>query len=341
MLLIGGFDSMEDDVLHDFVDRSLCELLSKPHNLEEFLQSAVPEFVDQFDVANMKPPSKDFLVVNWRKRTPDLMFEVPFRAQLDRHTMICFLVEHQSQSDWEIPFRTLHYATSYWMWQVEEWERLPSPKDRLILTPVLPIVLYTGEREWNTSKTLRDLFGEPNGMHQFVPDWKPLFWELPDHPKDELLRSKWVFMHLLALLKATNYPVADAMAIFEQVFRSIDPFFEKGRHRWSEVLQYLIGWAYHRRPQNEKDDWRELAVRLQTDSDRRREVEQMGQTISQSIYKEGQEEGIRLGEEKGLQKGIQQGRRKGRQEGALEQAQAMLLRAAQPKLGPPAQSIKK
>ena len=320
-----------DDVLHDFVDRSIRELLSKPHNLDEFLQSVAPEFASQFDVANMKPPSKDFLVANWRKRTPDLMFEMPFRVDPERHAMVCLLIEHQSGAQWKIPFRTLHYASSYWMWQVQEWEALPQPKARLVMTPVLPIVLYTGERQWNTARTLRDLFGEPNAMHAFVPDWKPLFWELPDHPADELLGSQLVFVRLLALLKATNYPETEAMAIFEQVFRSIDPFFEKGRHRWTEILQYLIGWAYHRRPQSEKDDWRGLAVRLQADSDRRREVEHMGQTIAQSIYKEGQEEGVRLGEEKGLQKGLQ----KGRHEGELSHARMALLRRARRKLGDP------
>jgi hypothetical protein len=71
---------MAEAGLHDFTDRALRDLLSKAENLREFLTAAVPELAPGFDVDRMREAPKEFLLGNWRRRAPDLLFEIPYRT---------------------------------------------------------------------------------------------------------------------------------------------------------------------------------------------------------------------------------------------------------------------
>jgi hypothetical protein len=67
----------------------------------------------------------------------------------------------------------------------------------LRLHPVLPIVLYTGPRPWNSSRTVTDMLGEPEAFHAFAPVWEPIFWNLADRTTEDLLNSgaDWLRQH--------------------------------------------------------------------------------------------------------------------------------------------------
>jgi Putative transposase, YhgA-like len=304
---------MAGEALHDFTDRALREMLARPENLREFLAAAVPDLADGFDVDRMRPAPREYFLGNWRRRSPDLLFEIPYRTH-DSETLalVCVLLEHQSKTDWQVPLKTFVYAALYWEWQWRTWEETPAPQPDFALTPVLPMVLHTGPRPWASARSLRELLAPPAAFHAFVPDWQPLFWELATHPAEELLNGRAAFLQALTILKADDSELADAERLFGEVFQRIDPLHETGRGRWAEMLHFLMGWAHHKRPAGERPSWHSLAVQLQTTADRKREIESMGMTIAESIFQEGRQEGWQ----------------KGREEGKLQQTQAILNRLA-------------
>ncbi len=284
---------MTQDNPRDFTDRVLCDLLAKPENLREFLHSCVPNLVDGFDFDRMRPARQEFLVGNWRRRKPDVLVELPYRADDgERWTLVCVLVEHQTQSDWRAPLKTFLYAALYWEWQWRNWEAASSPKPQFHLTPVLPIVLHTGPRPWGSARTLDGLFGPPELFRSFVPTWQPLVWELANHSADELLHTHEAFLQALAIFKADDAELVEAERLFRGIYREIDPLHETSRVRWQDLLGLLLGWAHNRRPGNERKAWHDLAIGLQTNAERRREIESMGMTIAQSIRQEGRNEGL-------------------------------------------------
>ena len=327
---------MDDDGLHDFTDRALRELLSKPDNLREFLREVVPDTADGFDFDRMKPAPREFILGNWRYRSPDLMFEIPFRtSESEVWALVCVMLEHQSNADWLVPLRSYLYGAHYWEWKLRTWEELPAPKTKLLLTPVLPIVLHTGPRPWTNIRTLRETLGPPEAFHQFTPDWQPIFWELATHSFEELLDGPAAFLQALAILKANDSELAEAQRRFQMVMHQIEPLHDKGRVRWQDLLRFLLGWAHYRRPIKERPEWHGLADQLHFDADRLREIRQMGLTIAQGIFQEGWQEG----QKEGRQEGKQEGRQEGFLDGALLRARKHLRSAAQPRLGAPAESV--
>lgn len=269
----------------------------------------------------MRPAPREFFLGNWRRRAADLLFEIPYRtAEREAFALVCVLVEHQTRTDWQIPLKTFVYAALYWEWQWRTWEEARPPRPDLALTPVLPIVLHTGPRPWGSARTLRELLGPPAAFHAFVPDWRPLFWELATHAPEELLSGRAAFLQALTILKADDREPAEAEQLFAAVFRQLDPLHETGRVRWRELLGFLLGWALHRRPKAERPHWQSVAVQLQQTAERQREIEAMGQTIAQSLIEEG------------LQKGLQ--------EGQVQHARRTLIRFGSRKFGTPPESVR-
>jgi hypothetical protein len=280
---------MDDDAQRDFTDRALCQLLAKAENLREFLAAAVPQLAVGFDFDRMRPASQEFLVGNWRRRTPDLLVEIPFRTgSEERWAVVCVLLEHQTKSDWQAPLKSFEYAALYWEWQWRVWERAASPRPEFVLTPILPIILHTGPRPWGSARAIRELLGPPEVFHAFAPDWQPVFWELAAHSTEELLNSKAAFLQALTILKADAAELADAERLFTEIFQRLDPLHETGRVRWRDLLGFLLGWAQNRRPSAERREWHDLATGLHHESNRRREIENMGKTIAQSLMAEAE-----------------------------------------------------
>ncbi len=280
-----------EPALHDFLDRSLRDLLGKPPNLRDFLAEAVPDLASHLEVERMRPVPREFLTPNWRRRIPDLLLEVPCRVAGPESTaLICLLLEHQSKAEWQVPLRICLYSSAVWERQFQEWERAPSPKPDFALMPILPIVLHTGPRPWGSAKSLRELLGPPTSFHGLVPDWQPIYWDLAGHSVDELLARPEPFLQALAILKADNASTDRAETLFAEVFGRLDSLHSVDPARWRDLIGFEMGRAFHRRPIAERKRWHEMATGLIADSNRRQEFEVMGQTIAQAVYQEGREE---------------------------------------------------
>jgi hypothetical protein len=85
----------------------------------------------------------------------DMVWRIPRREGGDTYLML--LLEFQSTSDRWMALRVLVYASLLWQHLLNE-KRLP-PDGRL--PPILPVVLYNGDRRWAAPLALRDLVGLP------------------------------------------------------------------------------------------------------------------------------------------------------------------------------------
>lgn len=278
----------------DFTDRALRELLTKPDNLRAVVVETLPAIASRFDFDRMRPARREYFLGNWRSREADLLFEVPFLDdQSDSWPLVCLLIEHQIQTDWRIPLKTFIYAALYWEWQWRLWEQATEEaRPPFQLTPVLPIVLFTGLRPWGSARRLPELFGAPTQLHSFVPDWAPVFWELSAHSPEELLNADEALLQVFAVLRVEGEERERAEQIYRQALLRLNALHDGNRVRWQDLVEFLMGWAFNRRPAAERSHWMDLSEQIQSEEQRRREIRQMGQTIAQSIYQEGKAEGI-------------------------------------------------
>jgi hypothetical protein len=174
----------------DLADHLIRDSLQFPENLRGLLEAAVPELAGGFQYDQARLLDREFVLDDWRRREADLPFEIPYKAgDQTIPALVVILIEHQSDTDPMMPLRMLYFAVVYWDKQWREWEKLPRPRPRFRLSPVLPIVFYTGTVPWGSNRTLAELLGDPKAFHAFAPIWEPLFWNLSDQDHEQLLAS--------------------------------------------------------------------------------------------------------------------------------------------------------
>jgi Putative transposase, YhgA-like len=330
----------EAPTIREFVDRAIRELLSKPDNLRGFLGDVVPRLVSRFRFDKMRPAHREYFLGNWRSREADLIYEIPYQLD-DRETVafVCVLLEHQTQPDWRTPLKSFFYVASYWEWQYRLFETQERSDEPFLLTPVLPIVMFTGARPWGSVRRLHELIGEPTAFVPFAPDWSPQFWELAGHSADQLLHAPDAMLQVLSILRAAQEPTTDLDDVFCSILRQLNPMYESNHARWQDLVKFLLGWAHNRRPKQERGHWQSMAEQLLHEEERKREIKHMGDTIAQSIFEEGIREGIREGKMEGIREGKMEGIREGKMEGIREgkigQARQSLLRLGRKLLSEP------
>jgi hypothetical protein len=272
----------------DLPDRMIREALRHPANLRAFLRQSVPALADGFDCDRRRLLDREFPLDDWRRREADLPFEVPYRlGDEELWALVYVLVEHQSAEDPAMPLRLLYFLVLYWERQWRVWEQRAAPKPPLRLSPVLPLVLYTGAGPWENNRTLHDLLGEPAEFHGFVPQWGPLFWELAGQSSDALLQSGDAWQQALAVLRAQGDEAAAFERVYVEAMRRLETLAGQDHVRWYDLMRIILSWALWRRPRGEREALLAAARATQGNVERQKEVGLMGQTIAESIWEEG------------------------------------------------------
>jgi hypothetical protein len=169
----------------------------------------------------------------------------------------------------------------------------------LELSPVLPLVLYTGAGPWENNRTLHDLLGEPAEFHGFVPQWGPLFWELGRQSAEGLLASGDEWQQALAVLRAQGERGPGFERVYVEAMRRLEGLAGQDHVRWCELMRIILSWAQWRRPREEREALRAAGQAALVDATRQREVVDMGQTIAEAIWEESRLKGRSEGESQG------------------------------------------
>jgi len=272
----------------DAIDRLLRDSLREPDHLRWFLRQAVPHLADGFDYTRAKLLERTFSMPDWREREADLPFEIPYRVgDQEIWALVCVLLEHQSDTDPLIPLRLLTFATQYWDRQWRAWQALTPPRPSLELSPVLPIVFYTGDVPWGSNRRLTDLLGEPKAFHGFAPQWEPLFWNLTDHDAETLLKTGEDWLQLLGVLRSSRDDLPHMDAVLREAVLHLQGLAESNRTQFDKLMYKLLTVVMFRRPQSEHETLVKAAAESQITPARQGEVQTMTQTIAEYYAEQG------------------------------------------------------
>ena len=138
----------------EFADRGTKWLLDLPENVRGLLRLAQPDIADLIDFDRAEKVDRSFIPDDLKKQEADVVYRVPFRHGRGS-VWIYVLLEHQSRPDRAMGFRLLCYMVELWQVQYREFEAEKVPISRRKLSPVIPIVLYTGKRRWSHAISLQ------------------------------------------------------------------------------------------------------------------------------------------------------------------------------------------
>ena len=263
------------------------------------LRSLLPaDVVAALDLRSFKRCSESFVDETLAQNHSDCLFQTRFRGS---DLYFYFLVEHQSSQDPLMAFRLLRYLVKIWDWWTQD------RPDAKRLPPIVPLVVYHGDKPWSKPQTLRDLIDMPSHLwatlEGYIPSFRFLLDDLALASDDELkARPLSPFAHLtLLLLKHARH--SNLLDTWNEALDQLQHL--QTLKDWQLRLETLVRYTL-------------VVGEVST--------EELGQLLARSIGPKAQEIAMTTGE-----KLLEQGRKEGRQD--------TLLRLLKLKFGPQQQDI--
>ncbi len=176
-------------------DRFFRHFLGHPQRARAFIRTYLPpDLVAHLELDTLQVEQTSFVDPDLRSHQGDLLFRVALKTGGDAY--LYFLFEHKSYPDPYVVWQMLRYM-------VRIWERVWRKEKRLV--PVVPSVVYHGDRPWTEPKALVELVNAPEAVRAYVPDFQYLFYDLTAI-EDDTLRANVMLAAGLLLMKYIRQP---------------------------------------------------------------------------------------------------------------------------------------
>ena len=293
-------------LLTHFPDRSIKWLLQDKENVQGLIEIVAGELADLIDFSQLELQNRSFISKTLREQESDLLFSVPFKSGTEVDELLIYiLIEHQSTVDVSMGFRLLFYMMNIWDTQRQQWETDNVPKSEWRLRPILPIVLYSGDRRWMVPLSLTAIMDIPEILTRFVPKFDTLFLSVKETDSHELTKTDHLFGWLLSVLhneKADKQTIIDSLTEAITYLNTLEPEQSEQRLR---AIHYILLFIVNRR---NADEHQELIELVQQQSNEM-EVDTMAKTMADVYIEQGKAEGIEQGKAEGIEQGEIQAKR--------------------------------
>jgi len=305
--------------VREFPDSGAKWLLSAPENVFGLIQILLAslgsllktvnykrnaEIASRLDVSRMRDEKANFVLDSLRKQISDKVFTVPFKdatCETEREVIIIILIEHQSKPIKSMGFRVLFYMTLIWDEQRRKWEKNKVPESEWRFQPILPVLFYTGDSNWNAPLNVTALMDLPPELEPFVPQHKTLFLNLNAIAPEKLTEHPHPLGWILRIIKNEKASLEELVNELKQAVKNIDELTVDERIQWQMAIHYILLLIYHRREPFERAQLTEIVTKSVQNRKREEEVSNMGRTIAQALIEEGEQRGIERGQVKNAQ----------------------------------------
>lgn len=205
--------------------------------VEQFIRDFVPAALALgLDFSRMERVNAKFHGRGGRRREGDVIWRIPTECGGDVYLYL--MLEFQSQIDWWMPVRIQVYAGLLWQQIIDEMRLKPGDR----LPPVLPVVLYNGDKAWNAPTGTTELVALPaeSGLWHWQPSIRYHLVDEKALPGSELERRDSL-VALLFRLEAGPGP-AELVDLVDEIigwFRQ-HPDYATLKQLFTEIVSYAL-----------------------------------------------------------------------------------------------------
>ena len=250
----------------------------RPEIARSYLQEYLPaELRALLDLSQLTLEDSSFIDEIMKKHQTDLLYKTWLKN--GRAAYIYFLFEHKSYPDPWVSFQLLRYMLRFWEWQIEAKQPL---------SPIVPLLIYHGEKKWRISTEFHDSFDLPEALRPYTPSFH---YHLTDFSKmsDETIRGEIELRVTTAVLRAIFDP-----QLSNELPALLDLAFQLREQQTG--LEYIRTILYYLSEATERVSREELEQALLQQG---KKGEAAMATIAQEYIREGYEKGIERGMERG------------------------------------------
>ena len=278
-------------------DQSYKLLFSEPNMVKDLLLNFfAQDWVYELDFTTLQRLNTAYVTENLRERESDVIWKVQWQ---DQWLYLLILVEFQSTIDPFMIVRMLSYVSLLYQDLIKEDQQIRISHQ---LPPVLPIVLYNGQKPWDAPLTFKELLPPhlPKMLQKYQPDFT--CWLLDEGRYKIELRTDSLVAPLIALEQSQE--ASDTRATVEHLVKLLKkPEFDSIRRAYMVFLHRTLRI-------------KEVLPNLELN-----ELHEVQQMLSERV-----EVWIQRGVEKGLSQGISQGISQGLSQGELNIIKRLLFK---------------
>ena len=278
---------IKDNGVYQKHDKSFKFILSNKGEMSDFLKHFLNLDVESKMLEEQKT---NFINEYFVKRESDIIYKI-------KDNNIYFLIEHQSTSDRNMPERILTYSLEI----IRGMRKNQNEKAKFL---VIPIVLYTGKREWKVATNYSSMQIIEEKYKDFIIRQEYKLIDVNKYKKSDLIRKNTKMSSMLLIEKCrTKEELIDTL--MELIIHTES----QDRIEWLEkiveyILPDLLGEAKHevlrilkgKERSHMSDEWFETIKRNEIKKENR-------------LRREGEKKGEKIGEKRGEEKGKKEGRR--------------------------------
>jgi hypothetical protein len=308
------------ELVRQFKENGMKMLLEHPANVRDVLRLADVPWFDEIGFDRIQEIKTTFIRRNYRHLQSDIALTAPLggSGRAERKLLIYILIEHQSEPDRLMPLRLADSQVQIFRYQVRQWLQTHASESQICLSPVLPVVFYTGLRRWPEVGTLADVIERGDEFREVTPIVeRPMYLNLPELPPDQLQDKGGYFGWVLRLLQQRHTRLAEFRQLLRDAVAHLDGMEAGDRARWLDLLSFVGAMIYHERSETEHVELHETIEHSVCRDESRREVAKMSKTMADVLIERGRTEG----------------RIEGQTETAIETRQQTLIRLLRRRFG--------
>jgi len=284
-----------------FHDTGYKALFSLPELVQQLIEGFVtPDIAQLLDFSTLELVAGSFATPAMQSREEDVVWRV---KMADTTLYLYLLLEFQSTPDAAMPVRMVQYVAALYDSLIKE-KRV----DPRRLPPVLPVVLYNGERRWRVATDVGEVIECPPVLRPYQPRLRYYLLDEGAYSDHELAGVRNVVAGIFALENAQGKE--EALAVVGRISEALKAL--PNRERVDRVLtQWVKRYLQRVHP------GAMMAVEETLERGEGTMLATNVQKWAEELLREGRQQGIQQGIQEGMQQGLQQGIHRGQHEGKL------------------------
>jgi len=224
---------------------------------------------------------------------------------------VYLLLEHKSSPKSACAIQILRYMVMLWERELEKQPQLRQ------LPPVVPMVIYHGERNWE-ARQMKEFFPKDTPFHECLPLYAMHVLNLSEMDESEI-KGSILGKSSLLFFKALHErePMDRIVKLFEMMLSALS------EERALPLISKFLYYVYNVREDVTREEMERKLAALPA-GEGERIMKDFMKDFGDLAYQKGMEAGMEKGMEAGMEKGMEAGMEAGRSEG-IERIRRLLL----------------
>ena len=205
-------------------DKLIKNILKETDEARKFINSFV-EPKNAIENNQLIRYTNSYITNKYKSKEADLVYKL-------KDQEVFFLIEHQSTVDTTMPYRILNYCIDI----IQEWSRNKKVGKNTGYPIVVPIVIYTGDKNWKIPKNFSDKQISSYVFQRYKIDLEYNLIDINKLSKQTLLKQNTMFGYTMLIEKSKNKEeLVDNLSLIIKATKDKEKL-----NQLSNIIQYLI-----------------------------------------------------------------------------------------------------